>query len=425
MWTAQQARDGLATQEQELLRAWEDDARTRLWHLDKLLFARQGAASACARALLTLLTDVETLDAVYPPSHFSLFEAMVASEPSVSAPHLLPAEMLPLQSQNTPTNQRFAACARQWAALPLSWLDLRTLTECLNTHLLASLRTAGADDATLSAFNGIVSHLICAIAGLRAQTGEHERDAQREEMIATQHLASRFLGNASHELRTPLTAVLGFAELLLEEHYGTLEPTQRTAISHIDNSAQNLLEIVNNLLDLLQIRAGNLKPHYRSIPVAQVLHNIYAILYPLSQRKEVAFSIEADDSLGAIEADENIVRHIVYHVLASSLRATPKGGHVRVSARRDTDQMCIVMEDTALHLPQEALENMMNPFPRLENVPVRGYEGWEVGLPLVMRYINLHGGKLELSSLPETGTAFLVYLPIKATAASLQEAGRA
>ena len=148
---------------------------------------------------------------------------------------------------------------------------------------------------------------------------------------------------------------------------------------------------------------------------------MHQILLPLSQRKEVAFSIDLDESIGAIEADENIVRHIVYHILASSLRATPKGGQVRISARRDTDQVCIILEDTALHLPREALENMMNPFPRLENSPVRGYEGWEVGLPLVLRYIGLHGGSLELTSLPETGTSFLVYLPIKAAKDTIRQ----
>jgi signal transduction histidine kinase len=418
MWTAQQAREVLEKQQPMLLREWHTEVRSRLWHLDAALFEVHGTATVCVESMLSLLTDPNTLEQVYPPTHFSLFEATLAFAPASGSPHPLSSPSSHPQRQNTAAHQRFAACAEQWAELPISWLDLRTLVECFNVHLLDGLASEGADAATLSAMNGIVSQLICAAAGARAALAERERDAQREEMIATQHLTTRFLGNASHELRTPLTAVLGFAELLLEEHYGKLEPSQRTAVAHIDNSAQNLNEIINNLLDLLQIRIGKLKPHYRSLPLSGVLHNIYTILYPLSERKEVSFSIEADDSLGAIEADENIVRHIVYHVLASSLRATPKGGQVRMTARRDAEQVCIIMEDTALHLPQEALENMMNPFPRLENSPVRGYEGWEVGLPLVMRYVNLHGGKLEMISQPDRGTVFLIYLPIKPTTAA-------
>jgi signal transduction histidine kinase len=413
MWTVQQAQSVLKKQKSQLIKNWQEDVHSRLWHLESALFAKRGTATLCAETLLSLLSDAKTLDGVYPPTHFSLFETMAAFDTSVSSTRPLSTSEIPLQSRDTEVNRAYATCARDWADLPISLIDLRTLLECFNQQILATLEQESADAETLIAFNALVSHLICAVAGLRAYRAERELDAQREEIIATQHLATRFLGNASHELRTPLTAILGFSELLLEGHYGELPPVQQTALSHIDNSAQNLLEIVNNLLDLLHIRTGKLKPHYRSVPLAALLENLYQILLPLSQRKEVVFSLSVDDNIGAIEADENIVRHIVYHVLASSLRATPKGGQVRLSARRDTDQVCIVMEDTALHLPEEALANMMNPFPRLENSPLRGYEGWEVGLPLVMRYVDLHGGNLELKSLPETGTVFLVYLPIK------------
>ncbi len=413
MWTVQQAQGVLKKQKSHLIKSWQEDVHLRLWHLEVALFAKRGAATLCAETLVSLLSDSTTLEGVYPPTRFSLFETMVAFDTSVSSIRPLSTSEIPLQSQDTEVNRAYATCARDWVDLPVSWIDLRTILECFNQQILATLEKENADAETLSVFNGIVSHLICAVAGLRAHRAERELDAQREEIIATQHLATRFLGNASHELRTPLTAILGFAELLLEGHFGELPITQQTALSHIHNSAQNLHEIINNLLDLLHIRTGKLTPHYRSIPLAALLENLYQILLPLSQRKEVTFDLDIDKDVGAIEADENIVRHIVYHILASSLRATPKGGQVRLSARRDTDQVCIVMEDTALHLPEEALANMMNPFPRLENSPLRGYEGWEVGLPLVMRYVDLHGGNLELKSLPETGTVFLVYLPIK------------
>lgn len=421
MWTVQQAQSVLKKEKSQLVKNWKEDVHTRLWHLESALFAKHGAAMLCAETLLSLLSEGNTLDGVYPPTHFSLFETMIAFNTSVSSTRPLSTAPIPLQSRDTEVNRAYAACARDWVGLSVSLIDMRTVLECLNIQILATLEKENADAETLTAFNGIVSHLICAAAALRAQRTEHELDAQREEIIATQHLATRFLGNASHELRTPLTAILGFAELLLEAHYGEMPPVQQTALSHIDNSAKNLLEIINNLLDLLHIRTGKLKPHYRSIPLAALLENLYQILLPLSQRKEVTFDLDVNEDIGAIEADENIVRHIVYHVLASSLRATPKGGQVRLSARRDTNQVCIMMEDTALHLPAEALANMMNPFPRLENSPLRGYEGWEVGLPLVMRYVALHGGSLELKSLPETGTVFFVYLPIKAANPKLKE----
>ena len=233
------------------------------------------------------------------------------------------------------------------------------------------------------------------------------------ESALTEHLAGRFLANASHELRTPLTAILGFSELLLEDTYGPLNDAQRTALGHIEESAQTLLEVVNNLLDLLHIRAGNLVLGYRLIDIADVLQSLHSILSPLSARRGVAFRLELPADLGQIESDEKIVRHIVYHLLASGLRSTPAGGEVTLTAERTPDALLIRTHDTALHLPPEAVANMMGPFPLLENSPARGYEGWEIGLPLVHRYVELLQGTIRLESLPERGTTFTVSLPLK------------
>ncbi len=241
---------------------------------------------------------------------------------------------------------------------------------------------------------------------------EPERPLESEAAL-TQHLAGRFLANASHELRTPLTAILGFSELLQEETYGPLNEAQRKALGHIEESANTLLEVVNNLLDLLHIRAGNLVLRYREMDIAEVLENLYGILSPLAARRGVAFQIQLSEGLGTGKTDEKIVRHIVYHLLASALRSTPTGGEVTLTAERTKDTLTVRTHDTALHLPPEAIANMMGPFQLLENSPTRGYEGWEIGLPLVRRYVELLEGTLELESLPERGTTFTVRLPLR------------
>ncbi len=232
------------------------------------------------------------------------------------------------------------------------------------------------------------------------------------EAALTQHLAGRFLANASHELRTPLTAILGFSELLLEDTYGPINDAQRTALGHIEESAHTLLEVVNNLLDLLHIRAGNLVLRYRMIDIADILQSLHNVLSPLSVRRGVRFRLQLTESLGQIEIDEKILRHIIYHLLASGLRSTPSGGEVVLSAERAAEALVIRTHDTALHLPPEAVANMMAPFPLLENSPTRGYEGWEIGLPLVHRYVELLHGTMELESLPERGTTFTIQLPL-------------
>src|SRR5262249_12598672 len=159
-------------------------------------------------------------------------------------------------------------------------------------------------------------------------------------------------------------------------------------------------------------RAGKLKLQYRPVDITPLLRNLYEILLPLAERKHVQFALNLPDDLGIAELDEGILRHIVYHLLASALRATPKEGMVILSAHREHPALTILTHDTALHLPPEAIANMMDAFPILENSPARGYEGWEVGLPLVNRYVELHGGKLELESLPDQGTTFRITLPL-------------
>ena len=233
------------------------------------------------------------------------------------------------------------------------------------------------------------------------------------ESALTEHLAGRFLANASHELRTPLTAILGFSELLLEDTYGPLNDAQRTAMGHVEESAHTLLEVVNNLLDLLHIRAGNLVLRYKMVDIAFVLRSLHSVLSPLSARRGVGFQLELTDGLGHVETDEKIVRHIIYHLLASGLRSTPAGGQVVLSAERTTQHLLMRTHDTALHLPPEAVANMMGPFPLLENSPARGYEGWEIGLPLVHRYVDLLKGTMELESLPDRGTTFTIKLPLQ------------
>ena len=132
-----------------------------------------------------------------------------------------------------------------------------------------------------------------------------------------------------------------------------------------------------------------------------MLKHLYPILMPLADRKNVEFRMELPDDLGTVEMDENIVRHIVYHLLSSALRATPAGGKVILRVRRDTPSLILEAHDTALHLPAEAVANMLDPFPRLENSPTRGYEGWEVGLPLVRRYVELHGANCAWKACPK------------------------
>jgi signal transduction histidine kinase len=373
---------------ESLVREVSKEAQPHLWQLNRQMWSRKGSISHCLTE--TINGVIMTLQNAAGEESLSDQEARQTADECA---------YLPMKN-----------CVSSWGNAGLDWHSIRHLLDLLDKHIRAAFIARNAaypryvvEGALLYAGGFLAEHKLA--------RAEEEGSLQRQEFVAAQHLAGRFLANASHELRTPLTAILGFSELLLEETYGELNGEQRTAVGHIENSAQNLLEIVNNLLDLLHIRAGKLQLQFRPVAMAPLLSKVYEILIPLSQRRNVTFLQRLPDDLGSIEADESIVRHIVYYLLASTLRATPKGGEVILTAERRDTTMTIMTQDTAMHLPPEAMENMRDAFPILENSPARGYEGWEIGLPLVKRYVDLHGGILAMESLPEKGTIFTVHLP--------------
>ena len=371
----------LRENEKDLLQEVRQEAKTRLWHVDRQGWTRKGVVTRCLNAAVREL--------------FALLIRASSIEPET-----------PIKMQES---------AALWSETGLSWDDIVVLADIVQERVSAFLGPESFAGAA-SLVQAAVSSLKVEVAGVYIRVQAEEMGRQRDDSVASRHLAGRFLANASHELRTPLTAVLGFSELLLEDTYGELNAAQRTAVGHIENSAQNLHEIVNNVLDLMQYRAGKLELQYRRIAVSPVLRNIYDILLPLSRRRRVQFGHQVPDDLGSMDADEGILRHIVYNLLESALRATPENGEVILRAERTDGTLTIVAYDTALHFPQEAIENMNDAFPILENSPARGYEGWEIGLPLVRRYVDLHTGTLAIESSPDSGTTITVRLPAERAA---------
>ncbi len=402
----------------EIETRWCTEISSKLWHLDSGFTALGGEAAAVLRSTLTEITAwLNALILDHPTTIHSLNYSVKYAENSENGLTEGGNEAVVNAASTHPwmNNGHLLKSVHSimflWAEMPVSWADLRLMWAQLMDDIILVSQEIGSPFDNYEKAEIWLNLLTSAVADIRVEHMETQLAERGDETLFSQHLAGRFLANASHEIRTPLTAVLGFSELLMEKTYGELNSEQLTALGHIENSAQNLLEIINNLLDLLHIRAGKLVQQYRSQDCTPLLSDIYKILLPLANRKSVEFTINLANNLGIIETDESIFRHIVYHLLASTLRATPARGNVSISAKRINDEIIITTHDTALHLPPETLPNMMMPYPLLENVPARGYEGWEVGLPLVMRYIELLQGTMKIESVPGEGTQFFITLP--------------
>ena len=390
MWSAKETARVLRGEQVTILKEWKAQAQAQLWHLDAGLFTRRGEAVKCANTILTCLIGWN--------------EARGESEESS------------LEAQESTLSlifesEKMQECASAWVSLSLVWTDIRVLLKLLIVQLQKALVRREADSETWGLQTGQLVALMATVADLYVIRLEQELDGQRGETVVTQYVARRFMTNASHDLRTPLTAVLGFTELLQEETYGVITLEQRTALGHIQNSAQNLQEIIDNMLDLFQVRTAGLELKYRTLSCVPMLQHLYEILTPLAQRKKVHFKLELSENLGTLEMDENLIRHSLYQLLSITLRATHSEGLVTLKASREGRELTLLTHINNLHLPPETVASASNPSPTIENSSKPGYETWEVGLPLVNRYIELHNGTLEIKSSPKVGTTFRILLP--------------
>ena len=382
MATPKQFLPALRGERVTILENWRHSVEASLTHLPAATFAKRGELMQTATLTLDGLIQAEKQRIEVP------------AEP------------------NSEFAEKMEDCVLFWASLTLTRDETAQLINRLCEEVRSGIerRAVEGEEAVLATklfFYELKEKLSCR----QIEALEGEVNSLREEHAAAHHIANRFLASSVHELRTPLTAVIGFSELLLENTYGELTEAQIPIVGHIENSAQNLHEIINNLLDVLNYRAGKLKLKCTPIIFHQVLGQICQILMPLATRKKVIFRWELTDT-GVIQADENIVRHIFYYLLSSSLRATPDGGEVSVKNKKVGERVEIIVGDTALHLPGDAIQQLREPYPLFENAQARAYEGLEVGLPLSLRYVEMHNGKVQIESRPDQGTRFIISLPV-------------
>ena len=312
------------------------------------------------------------------------------------------------------TDPVFASLAVEWERLQYSANDTVEMVILLENSC-ASVVNDKLPAPTASLFiRALFSPLITAVANVRIIEQQREMEHLHHEASLKEQLTGRFLSNAAHDLRTPLMAVNGFSELLIDGDYGPLNTEQLEKIGHIYDSGQNLLEQVNNMLDALQIQRGNLTLNKKRTLVADVITDSFRLLQALAARRQVEFTLELPTNLGSLILDEKLVRHMIYQLGTSSLRAAPTLGAVALSAVRENNDLTIILQDNALQLPEEVLKSMHGAVSTLENVPVRGMDGWELGISLVKKYAALHNGKLLACSLNPVGTEFRIYLPASA-----------
>ncbi len=262
-------------------------------------------------------------------------------------------------------------------------------------------------------------------ARLREELRQHATDLERRvaertaELEKAKHDAdqanqakSEFLSRMSHELRTPLNAIIGFSDLLIERVVGDLTGKQVEFLGDIRESGMHLLTLINDILDLSKIEAGRMELHVAETDLMEVVQAALTTLRPLIEQKSLDVSTVLDPNVTVVRADKVRLKQILYNLLSNAAKFTPVGGQVRVEGDQVNGELELTVVDTGPGIAPDDQRKLFREFTQLEGVQQTGQTGTGLGLALVRRLVELHGGRVWVESEVGKGSRFIVRLPL-------------
>ena len=231
----------------------------------------------------------------------------------------------------------------------------------------------------------------------------------RELETASRH-KSEFLASMSHELRTPLNAIIGFSQMLRERMVGEVNQKQEEYLDDIISSGNHLLSLINDMLDLSKIEAGQVKLDVAPFSLREELERDVSMVKERATRIGVGLTLEAGPHVEVVEADERRIRQVVFNLLSNAVKFTPEGGNVIVSSARVNGEVHVSVSDTGPGIAADDQARIFEDFQQTD-LGARQLEGTGLGLALSKRLIELHGGRIWVESELGNGSMFTFALP--------------
>ncbi len=250
-----------------------------------------------------------------------------------------------------------------------------------------------------------------ALAIVNARIFRELETKTRELEVASRH-KSEFLASMSHELRTPLNAVIGFSEVLIDRMFGELNERQDEYLHDIWNSGKHLLELLNEILDLSKVEAGQMVLEPTTFSVGGALEYALSLVRERAAAHAITLTVEVADDAGLIEADELRFKQVVLNLVSNAVKFTPDGGSVRVRADRDGDELLVAVTDTGIGVAPEDQERIFESFQQGGRGAPKE-EGTGLGLTLSRRIVELFGGRIWLASAVGSGSTFGFAIPVR------------
>ena len=237
----------------------------------------------------------------------------------------------------------------------------------------------------------------------------------REEAEAASRQKTRFLTRVSHEIRTPLNAIIGFAEVMIEERFGPVSnPRYREYLGDIRLSGRHVLDLVNDLLDIAKIEAGRDDLSFEAVDLNEELSGAVTLLEPQATEARVIVRT-AFGELPQVVADRRSIRQIALNILSNAVRYTDAGGQVIVSTKAVAGGVTLRVRDTGIGMSQDDIDRALEPFTqvpsRSETMARRSREGTGLGLPLTKAMAEANRARFSISSVRGRGTLVELHFP--------------
>jgi signal transduction histidine kinase len=250
----------------------------------------------------------------------------------------------------------------------------------------------------------------------RAEAQLHATNAElraaTEQAQAADRLKSAFLATMSHELRTPLNSIIGFTGILLQELAGPLNEEQRRQLSMVQSSARHLLALINDVLDLSKIEAGELKVRREPFDLRASIDKTVATVRPLAEKKGLVLRVEIAPEIAGAVSDARRVEQVVLNLLTNAIKFTDRG-EVTLAARVVAGMAQMRVTDTGLGIKAEDMTTLFKPFQQIHTGLARAHEGTGLGLAICWRLAELLGGEIRAESEYGKGSTFTFTFPIK------------
>jgi signal transduction histidine kinase/CheY-like chemotaxis protein len=331
-----------------------------------------------------------------------------------------------------PVAGRVVSILGVWGMVAITWLAMRPLQIVGEWAWAAYGRSQQLlDDAqdTQLRLNQMLDDLTS--ANTRLVRLNRLADGLRQEAEEARRAKEQFVANVSHELRTPLNMIIGFSEMILNapQAYGAsssggrLPPALLADLAVILRNARHLASLIDDVLDLSQIEAGQMALVRERVALSEVVEEALVAVRPLFESKGLALCADLEDGLPEVSGDRTRVREVLLNLLSNAGRFTEEGG-VTVMARRRDGELLVSVTDTGPGIAVADQSRLFQPFQQLDTSLRRRFGGTGLGLSISQRFVEMHGGRMWVESAPGAGAAFRFTLPIEPLVPAARGAGR-